>query len=143
MDKITTDFIKYIFEIRKVTQKSNVKLPSIGEKSTIDLVTTDLKEKLFLDINRKGRIELKVTIQNRYKTIPIVRIDIDSPPHMHLDGTYSSRNHIHLYNAETKQNETYNLEELEWFNTENLNFLSVFDQFCSKYNIDINIQGVL
>ncbi len=144
MDKITKEFIKYLTEIKKITRKNNVKLPSVGEKDTIDLITDDLKEKLFLDINRQGRIELKVTIQNRYRTLPIIRVDIDAPPHMNLDGTYSSRNHIHFYNAEIEQNDTYNLEDLEWFNTGDLSFISVFDQFCSKFNIDINkIQGVL
>ena len=144
MDKITKEFVEYLTEIRKLARKTNVKLPSVGEKDTIDLITTDKKEKLFLDINRQGRIELKVTIQNRYRTLPIIRIDIDSPPHLNLDGTYSSRNHIHFYNAETEQNDTYNLEDLKWFDITDLSFISVFDQFCSRFNIDINkIQGVL
>ena len=144
MDKITKEFIRYLTETKKITKKNNINLPGIGEKDTIDLITNDLKEKLFLDINRQGRIELKVTIQNRYRTLPIIRVDIDGPPHMNLDGTYSSRNHIHFYNAETEQNDTYNLEDLEWFDAEDLSFISVFDQICSKFNIDINkVQGVL
>ncbi|WP_374048774.1 hypothetical protein [uncultured Clostridium sp.] len=74
----------------------------------------------------------------------MVRVEIDSRPHMFKDGTFSSRDHIHIYNAETERNDTYNLDE---FKTEFKNitcFNEVLNDFCSYMNFDIgNIQGVI
>lgn len=80
----------------------------------------------------------------------LVRIDIDSPPHMNPDGTKISRNHIHIF-KET-DNDTGNLPwayDLETFkqikfDKNNIVFVEVFSEFCKYCNINLNnVQGVI
>ncbi len=142
MDKINEKFLEYLLYSDKFAIKKKLHLPLQNEKGKIELITYDKKEKIWLDINRQGKIQLKVTIQNRYQSLPVVRLDIDSPPHFE-NGKYSSRNHIHIYNAKKQGNDTYDLEDLSWFNLDDLSFISVLNQFLNKYNIKINTQGVI
>ena len=89
-----------LLQMSKNFVKYKVDLPQNNESSVFDLVGNVPTEKFFLDIDRRGKIELsKFKIQTRYATtkFPLVRIDIDSPPHLNPDGTKTSRNHIHIY----------------------------------------------
>ena len=97
-------------------------------------------------MDRRGRIELsKFKLQNRYALtkLPLVRIDIDSPPHMNPDGTKTSRNHIHIYKE--VDNDTgnlpwaYDLENFAQikFNEDNIIFMDIFTGFCEYCNINI------
>lgn len=142
-----------LIKLKKIFTKDTIELPNNGENDTYDLKSTETRDKFYLDIDRRGRIELsKFKLQNRYATtkLPLIRIDIDSPPHMNPDGTKTTRNHIHIY-RET-DNDTgnlpwaYSLEsfELIQFNKDNINFMEVFSSFCEYCNINIdNIQGVI
>ena len=68
-------------------------------------------------MDRRGRIELsKFKLQNRYALtkLPLVRIDIDSPPHMNPDGTKTSRNHIHIYKDGYDEKFAYTLDSDEF-----------------------------
>lgn len=144
MDKLTEEFVKYLMDTGKVFKKKNIKLPLNNEKASLELVTKDLKEKLMLDIDRKSKIELKVTMQNRYSAIPLVRIDLNSPPHMFPDGTRTARDHIHFYNPITEENDTMDLADFKEFDCTDLSFSSIFDQFCRIFNIEAKIvQGVI
>lgn len=144
MDKLNKEFVQYLITTGKIFKKKNVKLPLPKEKDVLELMTSDLKEKLLLDIDRSGRIELKFTIQQRYTSIPIIRIDLNSPPHIYGDGTKTTRNHIHIYNPDIDDNDTFNLEDIDWFDSRDLSFSSVFYQFCDIFNIDrTSIQGVI
>lgn len=137
-----------LMNLKKIFIKQYVMLPSIGEKVKFDLISEDSKEKFYLDINRRGKIELsKYTLQKRWEVnkLPLVRIDINSPPHMNPDGVIKSRNHIHIYRE--SDNETgnlhwaYNLEEL---GIEYSSFMQVFYGFCAYCNITTdNVQGVI
>ena len=91
-------------------------------------------------------------MQTRYAItkLPLVRIDIDSPPHLNPDGTKTSRNHIHIYRD--VDNDTgnlpwaYSLEEFEQikFNRNNIVFMDILSSFCEYCNISMeNIQGVI
>ena len=113
-------------------------MPNNGKSETYDLERKNFKDKFYLDVDRSGRIELlKFKIQNRYAItrLPLVRIDIDSPPHINPDGTKISRNHIHIF-RET-DNDTgnlpwaYDLENFEGINFDknNINFMNVFSDF--------------
>lgn len=125
---------------------SNVSLPSNNEKRSYEL-STDFKDiKLILDIDRAGRIELrKCKIQDRYKSLPLIRVDIDSPPHRFKDGSRSSRNHIHIFNPNKNENDTFDLEDFNSILFKDIsNFNSILFDFCSYCNIKIpNIQGVI
>lgn len=98
-------------------------------------------------MDRRGRIELsKFKLQNRYALtkLPLVRIDIDSPPHMNPYGTKTSRNHIHIYKE--VDNDTgnlpwaYDLENFAQikFNQDDIIFMDIFTGFCEYCNININ-----
>lgn len=124
-----------------------------GESDVFDLKSISTNDKFFLDVDRRGRIELsKFKLQKRYvlTKLPLVRIDIDSPPHMNPDGTKTSRNHIHIYKE--VDNDTgnlpwaYDLENFAQikFNEDNIIFMDIFIGFCEYCNININnVQGVI
>ena len=142
-----------LLQIEKIFKKYPVELPNNGKSETYDLEGKNSKDKFYLDVDRSGKIELsKFKIQNRYAItrLPLVRIDIDSPPHINPDGTKTSRNHIHIF-RET-DNDTgnlpwaYDLENFEGINFDknNINFMNVFSDFCGYCNINIeNVQGVI
>lgn len=146
------EFIK-LLSLNKLFEDTNILLPKNGEKKIYQLKSASSKDKFFMDVNRSGKIELsKFTLQNRYAAtkIPLVRIDIDSPPHINPDGTKLSRNHIHIF-KETD----FDTGNLPWayelssipelgLNCNSLNFMEVFYAFCSYCNIEAtNIQGVM
>lgn len=97
-------------------------------------------------------IELKAKLQSRYvrNRLPLVRIDINSPPHINPDGRKLSRNHIHIFRE--CDNDTGNLPwayELNDvfktnFDLKSLNFMSAFNLICKYCNIEAgDIQGVI
>lgn len=144
---------KKLMQLEKDFSKKNIRLPNNGESNVFQLKSTSTSDEFLLDVDRRGRIELsKFKLQNRYALtkLPLVRIDIDSPPHMNPDGTITSRNHIHIYKQ--FDNDTGNLPwayDLEDFNQikfdkDNIVFMDIFTEFCEYCNININnIQGVI
>ena len=145
MGKINKELFDVLIKSKKEFQ-NDFELPRTNEKKSFELKTDYKNIKIFLDIHRSGRIELKkCTIQDRYKSVPLIRIDIDSPPHRDKNNNVSSRNHIHIYNPITNENDTYNLEDFNdnIFNDIS-NFNNIFFDFCSYCNIKIpNTQGVI
>ena len=144
---------KRLMQLQKIFVKSSIILPNNGENSIYDLKSKETQDKFYLDVDRRGRIELsRFKLQTRYVVtkLPLVRIDIDSPPHLNPDGTKTSRNHIHIYRE--VDNDTgnlpwaYSLEEFEQikFNRNNIVFMDIFSSFCEYCNISMeNIQGVI
>ena len=144
---------KNLLQMKKVFVKDNVSLPSRGEAGIFDLKSKTTNDKFYLDVDRRGRIEFsKFKIQNRFagNKLPLVRIDIDSAPHMNPDGSKTSRNHIHIFKE--MENDTgnlpwaYSLEDFEPinFNRDCINFMEIFSGFCEYCNIIMNnIQGVI
>ena len=144
---------KRLMQLQKIFVKSSIILPNNGENSIYDLKSKETQDKFYLDVDRRGRIELsRFKLQTRYAVtkLPLVRIDIDSPPHLNPDGTKNSRNHIHIYRE--VDNDTcnlpcaYSLEEFEQikFNRNNIVFMDIFSSFCEYCNISMeNIQGVI
>ena len=140
-----------LLQMKKVFVKDNVSLPSRGEAGIFDLKSKTTNDKFYLDVDRRGRIEFsKFKIQNRFagNKLPLVRIDIDSAPHMNPDGSKTSRNHIHIFKE--MENDTgnlpwaYSLEDFEPinFNRDCINFMEIFSGFCEYCNIIMNnIQG--
>lgn len=144
---------KELMNLEKIFVDNFINLPNNGNKDTYDLESKSTVDKFFLDVDRRGKIELsKFKLQNRYAVtrLPLVRIDIDSPPHMNPDGTKTSRNHIHVYRE--VDNDTgnlpwaYDLEDFHDFSFEegNINFMDIFVSFCKYCNICIdNVQEVI
>lgn len=139
--------------LKKVFAIDGCRLPNNGENATYDLISPGSNEKFLFDIDRKGKIELsKFKLQNRYgqTKLPLVRVDIDSPPHMNPDGTIVSRNHIHIFKEMDSDTGNlpwaYDLETFEKikYDRKNIRFMDVFFAFCEYCNIDVeNVQGVM
>lgn len=124
---------------------NNIQLPKNGECVTIAL-TDSSKIKFFdLDLDRRGKIELKNKLQNRYnKSIVLVRLEINSQPHMNPDGRRVGRNHIHVYKEGFGDRWAYELDKYPQF-IQCKYFDEYFREFCKYCNIKIqpNIQTVI
>ena len=142
-----------LMKLKKVFIKDSIELPNNGDNATYDLESVETRDKFYLDVDRRGKIELsRFKLQNRYAVtkLPLVRIDIDSPPHINPDGSKTSRNHIHVYKE--VDNDTgnlpwaYDLETFEQICCEKgrFSFMDIFSGFCEYCNISIeNVQGVI
>lgn len=137
--------------LTKYFTKKNIRLPLSGENDIFDLAARETMDKFFLDVDRRGRIELKAKIQTRYALtkVPLVRIDLNSPPHINPDGTKVSRNHIHIYKDTDFDTGNlpwaYELTSINIFaNDRPTDFMQIFYHFCGYCNIEShNIQGVM
>lgn len=150
---MTNQEFETLMALRKVFIKDIINLPNNGQCIVYDLQSNETNDKFYLDVDRRGRIEFsKFKLQNRYAVtkLPLVRLDIDSPPHLNPDGTKTSRNHIHIFRE--VENDTgnlpwaYDLDNFTQisFDKNNINFMQVFTSFCEYCNISIeNIQGVI
>lgn len=142
---MTDSEFQFLKGLKKVFSESGVKLPANGQNITYDIRSTETRDTFLLDVDRRGRIELsKCKLQHRYTTtkLPLIRVDINSPPHINPDGTVLSRNHIHIFKE--IDNDTGNLPwayDLETFSDirfdkDNINLSDIFIQFCGYFNID-------
>ena len=95
---LTNEEFNKLLQLEKIFTTQKIILPTIGTVDSFELTDVNNRIPFLLDIDRRGKIELsKYKIQNRYAvTEVLVRIDIDSPPHINPDGTKLSRNHIHI-----------------------------------------------
>lgn len=139
------DEYKRLMELTKYFTKKNILLPSSGENDVFDLAARETTDKFFLDVDRRGKIELKAKIQTRYALtkVPLVRIDLNSPPHMNPDGIKMSRNHIHIYKDTDFDTGNlpwaYELTSIGIFaNDSPTDFMQIFYHFCEFCNIETN-----
>ena len=127
---------------------SSIILPNQQAQKIYDLTSISSLDKFHLDYDRRGTLELKYKTQLRasaYKLHPMVRLEVNSPPHINPDGTQLSRNHIHIYDEIYGDSVAYELLEiLPQLNT-NFSSINIFTNFCKYCNITINrdIQEVL
>ena len=149
---MTDERFQELMRLEKSFVKSDIVLPANNENVAFDVKSISTRDEFFLDIDRRGKIELsKFKLQNRYaKTkLPLVRIDIDSPPHTNPDGTMTSRNHIHIYReTDTPTGNlpwAYDLDSFEEYRFEDItNFMQVFSDFCAFCRIAVpHIQGII
>lgn len=97
------------------SKETSINLPLNGEKIQFKLQDKENHENFFLDVNRSGIIELsKFTLQNRFTITPLLRLDIDSAPHMNPDGSKVSRNHMHIYKEGFGDSWAYELGKTNW-----------------------------
>lgn len=134
---ITNTEFETLIRITKHFTDENIRIPSTGEKMQYRLIGENHKETLYLDINRSGIIELgKFTLQNRYITTPLVRLDINSAPHLNPDGGKVSRNHVHIYQEGYGDSWAYELDEIDNFISEGHHeFNDYLIDFCQYCNI--------
>ena len=149
---MTNEEFQDLLEMKKIFLKNNIQLPENNENNSYELKSESTKDRFYIDIDRRGKIEFsKFKLQNRYLQTkqPLVRIDIDSPPHINPDGTKTSRNHIHIY-RETEFDTgnlpwAYDLSDFKGLVlNEDYSFIHVFHEFCKYCHIDSeNIRGVI
>ena len=122
-------------------------IPLIGGKGKYKLITNDKEKTFHLDVDRSGRIVLKFKNQIRKDSLPLVRIDVNGPPHSNPDGQTVSGTHIHIYReGYSGLSWAYELSDMFDRQFDETNVLDIFLHFCDYCNIkyeDINIQGVL
>ena len=57
-----------LMKLKKVFVKEAIELPNNGENETYDLESIATRDKFYLDVDRRGRIELsRFKLQNRYR----------------------------------------------------------------------------
>lgn len=140
---ITDQEFKNLWKMPKYFVNNNIILPLPRENKIYNIISSNKKEKFVLDTSRSGVYSLyKAKLQNRYASnIPLIRLEIDSPPHMNQDGTKSSRNHIHIFKEGYGLTIAYDLECYKNINlnsNELKNFNKVFNEFCKFCNINID-----
>lgn len=136
---LTDSEFKELLNMVKYFKEKSIKLPLNGERAQFRLEAKEMHENFYLDVNRSGIIELgKFTLQNRFTVIPLLRLDINSAPHLNPDGSKTSRNHIHIYKEGFNDSWAYNLDNTVGFNWSDCKtFDDYFYVFCRWCNIII------
>lgn len=149
---MTDEEFKEIMKLDKAFEEEHIELPGSNESGVFNINSMTTKDKFYLDVDRRGRIEFtRCKMQERLvKTkLPLVRIDIDSPPHTNPDGTKVGRNHIHIFKEDLCDTGNlpwaYDLDGFKDIKINNLSdFMEVFYEFCNYCNIKTNnVQGVM
>ena len=147
---MTNELFKHLLSLEKQFDDATTKLPTVGEVKILHATSCCLTEKFIIDTDRRGKIELKkIKLQNRHSTRqPLLRIEIDCPPHTNPDDSETSRNHIHIYKEGYDLRWAYDLETYHKVFFKNINtFDAVFIDFCKLCNIQleetIEMQSVL
>lgn len=134
---LTDSEFRELLDMIKYFKEKSIKLPANGEKVQFRLESKEMHENFYLDVNRSGIIELsKFTLQNRFIVIPLLRLDIDSAPHLNPDGSKASRNHLHIYKEGYGDTWAYDLDDTLGFDWSNCKYFEdYFYAFCKRCNI--------
>lgn len=75
-----------------------VPFPAPGQNITVELRSTDNREKFLLDLWRSGTIRSKVRFQIRARQkVVLARLDLSETPHRNPGGEKLASPHLHLY----------------------------------------------
>lgn len=112
--------------------------PHAGEIE-IPLISADEKEEFVLDI-WKGKIALKTKYQTRvHKTIVLVRLDLNGPPHRNPDGKEVEGTHVHVYKEGYGDKWAYPIEIQSFPNINNVwETLHDFMKYCNIHDVLID-----
>lgn len=144
MSELSQEKANNLIAMDKFFTKNKQRLPQVFEHAKIELSDSAKSITFYFDIDRRGKIELKSTLQNRYETNEIlVRLDINGPEHINPDGTKVGRNHIHIYKEGYADRWAYDTDKFG-FGVYN-SFQEYFFKFCEYCHIQIpsNIQTVI
>lgn len=143
---ITQNEFNVLLEMEKIFDKQNPQLPSAGEKISYSLHDISNSKHFDLDIDRRGKIEMKSKLQNRYeKSTVLVRLEINSRPHMNPDGEIIGRNHIHVYKEGFDDRWAYELKDILPNLNDSLLLTDYFEVFCNYCHIELpkNMQSTM
>ncbi len=138
--QITDEEFSALLNMDKYFEEKEVMMPGNGERVHFKLHSAEKRENFYLDVNRSGIIELKkFTLQNRFLVVPLVRLDIDSAPHINPDGSKTSRNHIHIYKEGYGDSWAFDLGSSGSFHFAKCSsFREYFIEFCKYCNIQLS-----
>ena len=85
--------------IKQLKSNDKIVFPPFGTEIKLDVISTTTKDKFIIDISRKGYIKInRCTYQTRYqKSIILLRLDVNGPPHTNPDGEVIPCPHLHIY----------------------------------------------
>ena len=112
--------------------KDSLNFPSLGDKITLEMASTDLKEEFLLDINRTSIVVKHATLQNRaQKTVILARLCINKG-HRNPDGVDVPAPHLHLYKQGFADKYAHALPAGVFTNTEDIYVTyQEFMKFCN------------
>lgn len=135
---ITNDEFERLMKIKKIF-KSDIKLPVIGEDASYSLKSIDNRYEFDFDIGRSGKYELNAKLQQRYQLcICLFRLEVNSPPHINLNGERISRNHIHIYQEGYNLSWAYELDTFKDYKFNYIDFNNLFQDVCIFSNIVVS-----
>ena len=117
-----------------------------GEKETY-LFDYQLGSSGMLAIYVASIFDSKQKYQTRYKTYPLIRVDVNGPPHMCEDGDLWE-NHIHIFTGSLNKSEmhTYKLEDYNPSLFQDLsgwNILYDFFKCCNISTDNVYLQEII
>lgn len=132
---LTTNEFNRLMKLPKELKLNTISLPIINTKARFEIKSKTTKDEFWLDIDRSNRYEIKSKTQERTNEV-LVRLEINSPPHMNPDGTVTSRDHIHIYKEGFGLAWAYDLDSF----IPNINkeyYSALFYSFCEYCIIDL------
>lgn len=98
-DEITQLEAEALFAMEKHrTSDQHLRLPELGAKLQVDLVSPDKRERFHLDMTSSYVSLSKFTMQTRARTIVVLaRLDINGAPHRNPDDVELPATHLHLF----------------------------------------------
>jgi len=126
--------VDYLMALEKILINSpTVILGNTPLKYSHQLISTDGRERFYLDIFRASLNLQKYTLQERSrKIIILVRVDMAGAPHTNPDGTRIECPHIHLYKEGYGDKWAFSLDEYPFRNpTDIVTTFEDFLQFCN------------
>lgn len=140
MTPLTDSDIKQLIKKPKYCQQKKCYTYPYEGDIEIPLVSADEKEEFILDIWRKGKIALKTKYQTRvHKTIVLVRLDLNGPPHRNPDGEEVGGTHIHIYQEGYGDKWAYPVE-IQYFPNINDLWKTLYDfmEYCNIHDVLID-----
>ena len=146
----TNEEFKQLMNLKKHFLTENILLPELNKELILPVGAIQSKEVFSIDLSRKSTIVLtRKKYQERLRPTNdlLVRLEIDSKPHMNPDGTKISANHIHIFKEGYGLSWAYELSQFNdiLFKSPNC-FNQMFYDFCKYCNVsldDTSIQGVM
>ena len=136
------------YKKEKMQKLRVIPIPPTREKCLLEAIADNKKDFFLFDISNGGIRLSKKKFQKRHKPypIPLIRIDIDGPPHDNPDGEKLSGTHIHIFQAGWDDKWAYPIEKfLPEINPKSASFedvLFAFLKFCNIKNInEIEVQA--
>ncbi|EFM11104.1 putative prophage protein [Paenibacillus curdlanolyticus YK9] len=121
--------------IKELISTKPIIFPSLQSYITLEATSAQTNDKFQIDVHRKTLNVKKCTYQTRYKkSINLLRIDIEGPPHPNPDGTEVPCPHIHIYREGYDDKWAYPLSDK--ISTDPFDLVQVLIDFLEYNNIN-------